>query len=161
MKKDETFIKRCIELAEKALDNGEATFGSLVVRNNKVIAESSSTTKRDNDVTNHAEILVMRKAQKLLNTSDLSECSIYSNCEPCAMCSFMIRELKFKKVVFASKSPLMGGFSRWKILQNKKLEALKPFFDKSPQVISGILEKEATKTFERQANLLSKNRTSL
>lgn len=144
---DESFIKRCIYLAEKSLDKGDSPFGSLVVKNGKVIAESGNQMKKD--VTNHAEIMVMRKAQKILHSNNLAECVIYSNCEPCPMCSFMIRELKFKKVVFALKSRYLGGFSKWNILKDPGLEKFKPFFAKPPEVIPSLLRAEAVKTFIR------------
>ena len=103
---DEKFIRKCIKLAEISKQKGDNPFGALITKGNKVLTESGNTRNIDNDVTNHAEILVMRQAQKLLGTDDLSECTIYSNCEPCPMCSFMIRELKIKKVVFGIYSPL-------------------------------------------------------
>jgi len=61
----------------------------------------------------------------------------------------MVREYRIKKVVFAMPSLFMGGYSKWKILQDDELTKLPAFFGKSPEVVSGILEKEAKKVFER------------
>ena len=58
------------------------------------------------------------------------------------MCSFMIRELKFKKVVFSMYSPIMGGYSKWHILQDKQLEILVDYFGIPPEVVGGLLEHE-------------------
>ncbi len=144
----EKFMKRCIELADQALERGDNPFGSVIVKDNEIIVEGVNDIK-ENDVTNHAEILAMRKAQKLLNTNDLSDCTIYSNCEPCPMCSFMMRELKFNTVVFALTSPYMGGYSKWGILQDKDLEKFKPVFSKPPKVIVGVLKEEAEEVFKK------------
>lgn len=132
MKNDREFMKKCIKLSKKSLDFGELPFASLIVKDNQIIAQSGNKVQKAKDVTRHAEIVVMQKAQKILNTADLSECVIYSSTEPCPMCAFMIRELKFKKVVFGVISPIMGGYSRFKILQDTQLETLKKVYSKPP-----------------------------
>jgi tRNA(adenine34) deaminase len=144
--RDENFIRRCIELSKNSVKNGGAPFGALIVQNGKIIADSVNNAQ--NKVSDHAEILVLDKAHKILGTSNLSSCALYSNCEPCPMCSFMIREYKIKKVVFAVPSLFMGGFSKWKILQDKELSEFEKFFGKVPEVISGLLEDEAKKVFD-------------
>jgi tRNA(adenine34) deaminase len=143
---DENFIRECIELSKKSIKNGGAPFGALVVQNGKVIADSMNDAQ--NRISDHAEILVLDKAHKTLGTPNLSSCILYSNCEPCPMCSFMIREYKIKKVVFALPSLFMGGFSKWKILQDDELSKFGDFFGKPPEVISGLLEDEARKVFD-------------
>lgn len=148
-KEDTFFINRCIELAEQSIGCNEAPFGSIVVKNGKIIAESGNATILHKDVTNHAEILAMKKAQKCLGSNDLSDCEIYSNCEPCPMCAFMMRELKFKKIVFSLLSPYMGGYSKWNILKDTELEKFTPVFHTPPHVVIGILKDKALKTFER------------
>ena len=144
----EKFMKRCLELAQEALEAGDNPFGSVIVKDGKVIAEARNTALLS-DITDHAEIIAMRKAQKVLESSNLSECTLYSNCEPCPMCSFMIRELKIKEVVFALPSPSMGGYSRWDILQDQGLTRFEPVFAAPPKVSSGILGKEAAEQFEK------------
>lgn len=148
LKVHEKFMRRCFELAEKSLERGDNPFGCVIVKNNEIIVESGNEIKK-NDVTNHAEIVAMKKAQKILKTSDLSGYAIYSNCEPCPMCSFMMRELKFKKVVFSLTSPHMGGFSRWDILQDIGLEKFEPVFSKPPEVIVGVLKEEGQEIFKK------------
>lgn len=148
-KDDKYYIRKCIELAKKSFDKGEAPFGSIVVKKGKIIASCTNANVKKGDVTSHAEIMAMRLAQKKLKSKDLKDCEIYSNCEPCPMCSFMMRELHFNKVVFGVRSPNMGGYSRWKILKDKKLENFRPFFLKPPIVKAGVLEKEAMAFYEK------------
>jgi len=140
----EDYISICIELTKKSVKNGEAPFGSLIVRDGKIIAKATNANKKEHDISCHAEIVVMRLAQEQFG-NDLSDCEIYSNCEPCPMCSFMIRELGFKKVVFGVKSPHMGGHSRWNILGDRGLS--KFLGHEPPEIIGGILEKECLETF--------------
>ena len=146
---DKKFMLRCIELAEKSVDEEESPFGSVVTLNNKVLAESGNKTIKTRDITQHAEMRVILKAQKILSPSELTKCTLYTNCEPCPMCAFMIRELKFKRVVYAMVSPHMGGENKWNILKDKKLECFKPVFGKPPEVIGGFLKIIAKKTFDR------------
>lgn len=142
------YINRCIDLSEKALEKGDNPFGALIANKEGILVESENRIT-ENDVTNHAEIVVMRKAQKMLETDDLSDYTIYSNCEPCPMCAFMMRELKFRRVVFAIKSPHMGGWSKWNILEDRDLLKFEPVFTEPPKVIAGLLEEEAMNVFKR------------
>lgn len=144
---DEKFISRCIELSEDSMKNGGAPFGALIVKEGKILVDSINNAQER--ISDHAEILVMNKAHKILEKSDLSSCTLYTNCEPCPMCAFMAREYKLKKIVFAVHSPAMGGFSKWKILQDKELSTMPVFFGKPPEVIPGILEDEARQVFDR------------
>lgn len=146
---DAALMRRCIVLAEESLRRGEAPFGSLVARNGIIVAESGNGTVSHGDVSCHAEILAMRGAQATLQTNDLSPYSIFSNCEPCPMCAFAMRELKFRQVAFGAFSPRMGGFSRWRILQDNGLEAFRPVFSSPPEIIPGLLEEKARETFLR------------
>jgi len=144
---DVKFIQRCIELSDESVKNGDAPFGALIVKDGKIISESINNSKTR--VSDHAEIIALHKAHEILKTSDLSDCILYSNCEPCPMCSFMSREYRVKKVVFAMPSKFMGGYSKWNILQDSELSQFKKFFGKPPIVISGVLESEAKKVFDK------------
>ncbi len=144
---DERFISRCIQLSEDSMKNGGAPFGALIVKEGKIFVDSINNAQER--ISDHAEILVMNKAHKLLGKSDLSSCTLYTNCEPCPMCVFMAREYKLKKIVFAVHSSAMGGFSKWKILQDEELSTMPVFFGKPPEIIPGILENEARQVFDR------------
>jgi tRNA(adenine34) deaminase len=138
---DEGFMRRCIELAQQAVDRGDAAFGSLVAMGDKLVAEASNEYK--SRITDHAEIVALNRAHEVLGTRDLSACTLYTSCEPCPMCSFMIREFKISRVVFALPSLYMGGYSKWSILQDEGLAVFKPIFSDPPEVCGGYLETEA------------------
>lgn len=144
---NEKFILRCIELAQKGLEKGEAPFTSLITKDGEILVESINGAA--SRISDHAEILVLDKAHKMLGTHDLSGCTLYTICEPCPMCSFMIREYKISKVVFSLFSPFMGGFSKWDILQDEGLTQFKDFFGQQPETIGGILEDQAKKVFAK------------
>lgn len=143
---DEKFINECIELSLNSIKNGDAPFGSIVVKDDEII--SGVMNNASNRISDHAEVLALHEAHQKLNSRDLSGCSLYTNCEPCPMCSFMIREYRISKVVFAIPSPFMGGYSKWNILEDDELTNFADFFSKPPVVIGGVLEEEALKVFE-------------
>lgn len=80
------FMQTVIEAANQAKKAGEWVGGSIIVKNNEIIATAQNQVKRLNDPTAHSEIMAIRNACRLLSTTSLSGCSLYSNAEPCPMC---------------------------------------------------------------------------
>src|SRR5262249_9176148 len=103
---DLKMMRRCIELSATAIKEGEFPFSSLIAEGDKIIVEVTNRVRRNADVTQHAELLAVSEAQKALGRKDLRTCTIYSNVEPCVMCSFPIRETRIGRVVFAIASPM-------------------------------------------------------
>jgi tRNA(adenine34) deaminase len=145
---DLKMMERCIELSKTAGAYGELPFASLVCRGDVVVSEAINHVDRDTDVTRHAELMAVSEAQRVLGRNDLSDCTIYSTVEPCAMCSFPIRETRISKVVFAIRSPVMGGFSRFHILQDPEVSNVIPeIFGDPPEIVGGVLVHEAEKVW--------------
>ena len=80
------FMLRAIELSISSANSSGGPFGSVIVKDEKIIAEGSNKVTFSNDPTAHAEIVAIREACKKLNTFNLSGCDLYSSCEPCPMC---------------------------------------------------------------------------
>ena len=146
-KYDEKFMHRCIALSQEAVNSGDAAFGSLIAIDDRLIAEGLNDYKTK--ISEHAEIVALNKAHKILGTSDLSACTLYTSCEPCPMCSFMLREFKIKRVVFELPSLYVGGYSKWPILQDTEISELKPIFSNPPEVLAGFMEAEAKIVMEK------------
>ena len=96
------FMARAIELSIKSVGLGGGPFGSVIVKNDKVIAEGSNKVTLNNDPTAHGEIVAIRKACKNLNNFNLSGCELYSTCEPCPMCLSAIYWSHIEKVYYAN-----------------------------------------------------------
>ena len=86
MNSNKNFMLRAIELSINSANNDGGPFGSVIVKNNKIIAEGSNKVTSTNDPTAHAEIVSIREACKKLKTFNLTGCDLYSSCEPCPMC---------------------------------------------------------------------------
>jgi tRNA(adenine34) deaminase len=152
---DETLMGRCIELSRAASKAGEIPFAALVTRGEEIVAEATNRVVRDSDITRHAELLAISEAQKVLGRRILNDCAIYTNVEPCPMCSFPIREAQFARVVFAMRSPFMGGMSRWNILRDPEISnAMPEAFGDVPEVVAGVLVHDAEKVW-REWNALA------
>lgn len=136
---DLRMMRRCVELSTAALNQRELPFACVICRDGEIVAEAINHVVQDGDVTKHAEILAISEAQRILGRSDLSDCTIYSNVEPCPMCSFPIRETRIRRVVYAISSPMMGGFSKWNVLGDNEISNVMPeVFGDAPEVAAGL-----------------------
>ena len=96
------FMKRAIELSVESVNKGGGPFGSVVVKDNKIIAEGSNKVTPTNDPTAHGEIVAIREACKKINTFTLDGCELYSSCEPCPMCLSAIYWARIDKIYYAN-----------------------------------------------------------
>ncbi|HZS53347.1 MAG TPA: deaminase [Bryobacteraceae bacterium] len=72
------YIRRCIELSRQAVPTNDSPVGSLIVRDNHIVAEGIEAVRAMSDVTAHAEIQALRAAFVQLASYDLTGChSIY------------------------------------------------------------------------------------
>ena len=137
---DKSMMARCVELSRIAVGKGEYPFAAVIVLDGQVVAEAINRTVREDDVTRHAEVIALAQAQKTIGREKLSRCTLYSNIEPCAMCSYCIREAWVARVVYGLGSPVMGGHSKWNILRDEDLSGRMPqIFGAVPEVVSGVL----------------------
>lgn len=92
-----------IEEAFKGMRADEGgPFGAVIVKDGEVIAIGHNEVIKTNDPTAHAEIVAIRKATKKLGRFDLSDCEIYSSCEPCPMCFSAIHWAKMKTLYYGA-----------------------------------------------------------
>ncbi len=81
------FMQQAIHLAtENALHGRGGPFGAVVVRDRQVIATGTNQVTATNDPTAHAEVVAIRNACQALGTFQLTDCEVYTSCEPCPMC---------------------------------------------------------------------------
>ncbi|WP_160138906.1 bifunctional diaminohydroxyphosphoribosylaminopyrimidine deaminase/5-amino-6-(5-phosphoribosylamino)uracil reductase RibD [Chryseobacterium sp. c4a] len=140
MNNDELYIKRCIELAQKAIGKTypNPLVGSVIVHNGEIIGEGYHHKAGEN----HAEINAINSVK---DKSLIPESTIYVSLEPCAHygktppCALKIKELGFKKVVIGAMDShdKVNGKGK-KIIQDAGIEA-----------VSGILEKECIELNKR------------
>jgi len=89
----------------------------VVHRDGGVIGEGHNRVRADLDPTAHAEIVAIRAAWRRVGRWEmLAGATLYSSCEPCLLCSFVITQIGFRRVVFAARGtdvptyrPLLGA----------------------------------------------------
>ena len=77
--RDNYFMKRAIDMAQKGMDSGAGgPFGCVIVKNDVIIAEGNNKVTSTHDPTAHAEIVAIREACKKLGSFQLEDCTIYT-----------------------------------------------------------------------------------
>ena len=85
----------------RGLERGEGgPFGAVIVRQGRVVAGAHNRVVKTHDPTAHAEILALRAASRKLGRFDLSDCVLYSTCEPCPMCLAAVYWAKIRRLFF-------------------------------------------------------------
>ena len=79
-------MDKVVKLSIDSVESGGGPFSAAIVRNGEIIATGVNRVTANHDPTAHAEVTAIRNACAKLNTYDLSDCVIYSSCEPCPMC---------------------------------------------------------------------------
>ncbi|MEP7079923.1 MAG: nucleoside deaminase [Ginsengibacter sp.] len=103
MKREEEFMMQAVELSQKAMDNNEGgPFGCIVVKGDKVVGRGYNKVTTTNDPTAHAEVVAIRDACNNLKTFQLTDCEIYTSCEPCPMCLGAIYWARPIKIYYAN-----------------------------------------------------------
>lgn len=100
---DETFMRRAIALSQQAANTpGAQPFGAVVVKDGAVVGEGFNQAIGKLDPTSHGETEAMRDACNRLGTLDLTGCTVFTSCEPCALCVATMQIAKVEAVVFAA-----------------------------------------------------------
>ncbi len=107
---DESFMQIAIEAAKQAEQLGEVPIGAcLIDKNGEVLAVCGNRTITNCDPTAHAEILVIREAAKKISNYRLTDTTIYTTIEPCAMCAGSLVHARIKRLVFGSHDTRFGA----------------------------------------------------
>lgn len=99
---EKQFMTRAIQLAKENVLNNGGPFGAVVVLNGEIVGEGVNRVTASNDPTAHAEVQAIRNACSNLGTFKLSDCVIFSSCEPCPMCFSAIYWARISKVYYAA-----------------------------------------------------------
>ena len=121
--------KKCIK---------DVPIGCVIKKDGQIIASAHNRRELDDDVTAHAEILAIKEAQKVLNTSRLKGCELYVTLEPCPMCAWAISMSGISTVYFGSYNQQYGAL----------LSVVKLPLNSSLKIYGGIEEETCNKILE-------------
>ncbi|MEO6589281.1 MAG: tRNA adenosine(34) deaminase TadA [Pyrinomonadaceae bacterium] len=107
---DEIWMRKAIEAAENAGNAGEVPIGACLIDNKgNLLAIAGNRTITDSDPTAHAEILVLREAAKTIGNYRLTDTSIYTTIEPCAMCAGALVNARIKRLTYGAQDERFGA----------------------------------------------------
>jgi guanine deaminase len=143
----ETFLRRALDLARVHSHEGiNGPFAAVVVHDGEIVGEGWNRVVELSDPTAHAEILAIRKAAASLGTHDLSDCVLYSSCEPCPMCLSAIYWARIREIHFAAskEDAAAAGFDDAMILselakarENRRIPAYQDLAREGAAILEG------------------------
>ncbi len=145
------FMKVAIQEAAKGIKNNEGgPFGTVIVKDGKIIARAHNQVLKKHDATCHGEIEAIRKASKILKTFDLSGCELYTTGEPCPMCLGAILWARIDKVYYGSniKDTEIIGFDDKRFYEQ---------FNHKEMILNELDRDECLKLYEDYVNIKDKN----
>jgi tRNA(Arg) A34 adenosine deaminase TadA len=141
-------MRLCFEEAKRGLKKGEFPFASCVVKDGKTISlvHNKQRSTHSLDVTEHAEVQAIREACRKLKTTQLSECVLYTDCEPCVMCYGTAYWAGISRIVYGGRvedvanyeadNPLIISIEKLNELGKSKIEIVGDFLrDESLEIL--------------------------
>lgn len=134
----QNFMQEAINVAKES--GADVPVGALIIKDGKILASACNEREKTNDISAHAEILAIRRAESALNNWRLDDCELYVTLEPCPMCAWAILQSRIKTVYFGSYDTQYGALGS--VLDLRKLA------NSNLKVYGGILEEECNNVLE-------------
>src|SRR5919112_2206364 len=131
------FMAEAIAEARRGAEEGEEPIGSVAVIDDAMIARDHDRSALQGDPTAHAVLLTVQAAARKLGMRRLTEATIFTTHEPCAMCVGALVESRVRALVFAVPDPERGAAGSVVNL------ARDPSMLHQLSVVSGVRESEA------------------
>ena len=132
------WMRRALELAQRAAQEGEVPVGALLLdAEGELLAEGWNRPIGAVDPTAHAEIQVLRQAAQRVGNYRLPGTTLYVTLEPCPMCAGALVQARVSRVVFGASDPKGGAAgSCFNLLQSDSL-------NHRCQISHGVMEQQA------------------
>ncbi len=131
----EKYMEVALKEAKKAYKNDDVPVGAILIDDNgKIISKGFNKKEKDNDVSKHAEIIAIRKANKILNNWRLDNLILVVTLSPCLMCLGAIIASRIKKVVI--------GCMDNKLSDKENIILNDLYFDNNIEILKGVKENE-------------------
>lgn len=107
---DRQFLRRCVELAREALEQGDEPFGSVLVDGDGNERFADRNRVADGDQTRHPEFEIARWAAANLTPAQRADATVYTSGEHCPMCAAAHAWVGLGRIVYATSSEQL---TRW------------------------------------------------
>ena len=136
-------MRRALDLAREAAEDGEVPVGAVVTKGTDIIAEARNAMRGSVDPTAHAEIVAIRAAALKLGQPRLDGCTVWVTLEPCAMCAGAMALARAEALRFAADDPKGGG-----VVHGARVFSQRTCHHR-PDVLGGIGEAESAELLQR------------
>jgi len=102
--------QRAIDLAHEARERGDDGYGSVLVREDRIVAEARNAVVTDDDLRAHPELELARRAVREFTLEERVETVLYTSTEPCPMCAGGIYHAGLPAVVYSVSAERAGEF---------------------------------------------------
>ena len=108
MSDDEQYMRKALQEAQAAMDEGEIPIGAVVVCRGRIVARAHNLTETLHDVTAHAEMQAVTMAACELGGKYLTDCTLYVTVEPCVMCAGALGWSQIPRIVYGCRDEKRG-----------------------------------------------------
>ena len=129
-------MREALRAALEARARNEVPVGAIIVANDRILAVAGNRTRTDCDPTAHAEIVALREAAQAIGNYRLTEATVYSTIEPCAMCAGALVQARVGRLVYGARDERFGAVeSKFRLCDSGSL-------NHRMEIVSGVLEAE-------------------
>lgn len=106
---DERWMRAALAAAREAGERAEVPIGACVVAGSALLAAAGNLTRTECDPTAHAEMVALRAAARKLGNYRLTDVTVYSTIEPCAMCAGALIQARIGRLVYGARDEKAGA----------------------------------------------------
>ena len=134
------YMKEALKEAQKS--TYDIPVGAIIVYEDEILARAHNLTESNQDPTDHAEIIAIKEASKILGSWRLLDCAMYVSLEPCPMCAGAIINSRIKRLVIGARDPKRGCCgSVYNLVDNAN-------FNHRVELVTGVMEDESRKLLQ-------------
>ena len=134
------YMKEALKEAQKS--TYDIPVGAIIVYEDEILARAHNLTESNQDPTDHAEIIAIKEASKILGSWRLLDCAMYVSLEPCPMCAGAIISSRIKRLVIGARDPKRGCCgSVYNLVDNAN-------FNHRVELVTGVMEDESRKLLQ-------------
>jgi tRNA(adenine34) deaminase len=143
LKTDEFWMQKALQAAVEAEELNEVPIGACLIDNSgNLLATAGNRTRTDCDPTAHAEIIVLREAARKIGNYRLTETTLYTTIEPCAMCAGALVTARVKRLVYGAVDERFGAVETlFRICDSSSL-------NHRMEITSGVLQDECKRLMQ-------------
>jgi tRNA(adenine34) deaminase len=137
-------MQQALLAALEAQGRDEVPIGACIVaRDGRLLSSAGNRTRTDCDPTAHAEIIALRQAAQATGNYRLTDATLYSTIEPCAMCAGALVQARVKRLVYGARDERAGAVeTHFRLCDSGSL-------NHQMEITSGVLEAECRNIMQR------------